>query len=79
MERYHFEVAECVRNNVLTKQTKPESINAINNFTDKNIPSSDKERFVEVVQTELLSLHLGNIAKFKILPAEFEGWKLVWG
>ena len=42
------------------------------------VPESDRARFVEVVETELLGLHPGNIARFRIRPAEFAAWKAVW-
>ncbi|HEY3658686.1 MAG TPA: hypothetical protein VGL34_27250 [Steroidobacteraceae bacterium] len=29
----------------------------------------------KVLETEILSLHDGNIARFRIRPAEFEEWK----
>jgi hypothetical protein len=42
------------------------------------VPEADRRRFVEVVETELLSLHAGNIARYRIRPSEFERWQEVW-
>ncbi len=42
------------------------------------IPEEDCAKFIEVVETELLSLHEGNIARYKIRNADFEKWKKVW-
>lgn len=39
---------------------------------------SDRERFLQVVETELLSLHKGNIARFKLRLAEYELWLKTW-
>lgn len=42
------------------------------------IPMPDQDRFIELVETELLSIHEGNFARYRITPAEFARWKLVW-
>jgi len=43
------------------------------------IPAGDRAKFVEIIDTELLSLHEGNFARYWIRPSEFEKWKRVWG
>lgn len=35
-------------------------------------------RFIEVVEKELLSLHEGNIARYRLRPGEFAHWQEVW-
>jgi hypothetical protein len=42
------------------------------------IQEADRAKFIEVVETELLSLHDGNFARYKIRPSEFATWKTVW-
>jgi len=42
------------------------------------IQQHDQEKFIEVVDTELLSLHEGNFARYWVRPAEFQHWKKVW-
>ena len=42
------------------------------------IPEDDRTKFREVVETELLSLHAGNFARYWIRPSEFAAWKAVW-
>lgn len=42
------------------------------------IQQQDQKKFIEAVDTELLSLHEGNFARFWIRPAEFQHWKKVW-
>jgi len=44
----------------------------------ENIPESDQAKFIEAVETELLSLHDGNFARYWIRPSEFRHWKQVW-
>jgi hypothetical protein len=38
----------------------------------------DRARFIELVETELSSLHEGNIARFRLRPAEYQVWEQTW-
>ncbi|MVT11543.1 Fic family protein [Chitinophaga tropicalis] len=42
------------------------------------LPQADQEKFFEVVATELLSLHEGNFARYRVRPSEFKKWQQVW-
>ncbi len=42
------------------------------------LPAADRAKFLEVVETELLKLHAGNIARYRIRPSEFESWQEKW-
>jgi hypothetical protein len=42
------------------------------------LPTHDQEKFTESVETELLSLHEGNFARYQIRPSEFKSWKSMW-
>ena len=42
------------------------------------LPAEDAERFVEIVETDLLDLHEGNIARAGLSPREFQAWKAGW-
>jgi hypothetical protein len=44
----------------------------------RQLPDTDRARFIEVVETELLSLHEGNFARYRILPSKFAAWEQVW-
>jgi len=39
------------------------------------LPESDRDPFARLVDLELRSLHIGNIARFRIRPGEFAAWK----
>ena len=40
-----------------------------------NIPEPDRERFAEMAESELMSLHEGNFARFRLRPSEFDDWR----
>ena len=42
------------------------------------LPEKDRPKFTEAVETELLSLHDGNFARYWVRPLEFKRWKEVW-
>ncbi len=45
----------------------------------KTLPERDQPRFIEVVETELLSLHEGNFARYRIRLSDFKRWQSLWG
>jgi len=42
------------------------------------VPAGDRPKFIEVVETELLSLHEGNFARYRVRPSQFAAWKAAW-
>lgn len=42
------------------------------------LPVKDREKFIEVVETEILALNEGNIARYRIRPSLFHEWQKVW-
>ncbi len=45
----------------------------------KTLPERDQQRFIEVVETELLSLHEGNSARYRIRLSDLKRWQVLWG
>jgi hypothetical protein len=42
------------------------------------VPPVDLARFVEVAETELMDLHEGNIARYRLRPSEYQSWREKW-
>jgi Fic family protein len=57
---------------------KTQAIHAIRQQAHKSIPEQDQARFIETVERELSSLHMGNIARYQLRPKEYENWKKTW-
>ena len=52
----------------------------ITNWVEKNgIPEAEREKFRDMAESELVSLHEGNFARYQIRPSEFAAWQEVWG
>lgn len=47
-------------------------------WTQEHIDQPQRERFREIAERELLSLHDGNFARYGVRPSEFEAWQEVW-
>jgi hypothetical protein len=75
--KYREEIRSLV-NQVVTDEIP--SVDAAKLIAEKSqeFPAEDQARFIETVDTELLSLHEGNIARYRIRPSEFKQWKDNW-
>ncbi|MBP6599069.1 MAG: Fic family protein [Giesbergeria sp.] len=71
-------IAQAVADVVCGKMSKLQAISYIQQFAREQIEVPDQGRFIEVVETQLLSLHEGNIARYRLRPSEFHGWREVW-
>ncbi|TVS08906.1 MAG: hypothetical protein EA417_21700 [Gammaproteobacteria bacterium] len=50
----------------------------IASWTKTHIDAPDRERFREIAESVLLSLHEGNFARYQLRPAEFRTWQEAW-
>lgn len=57
---------------------KREAAESIAGGAKREIEEKDRDRFVEVVETELSCLHEGNIARYRLRPGQFRKWKENW-
>ena len=63
---------------VRERMDKSQAIAFIRHCAETRLPAPDRARFVEVTETQLMSLHEGNIARFRLRPSEFAAWVAVW-
>lgn len=76
--RYRESIAELIREVVLAPLDRRAAGALIRRYANENIPEQDVARFVELVETELMSLHEGNIARYRVRPSKFQVWQGVW-
>ncbi|HKK29319.1 MAG TPA: Fic family protein, partial [Alphaproteobacteria bacterium] len=76
--RYRALVAEMVAAVVRERMDKKAAIGWARQRAAEQVPTADQARFVEVVETEIMSLHEGNIARYRIRPAEYQAWRQGW-
>ena len=76
--RYRELIADCVRDIVTKMMDKRTTTAYLRRRASETLPSADGARLVDVVEMEVMSLHEGNIARFRLSPPEFEAWKEIW-
>ena len=76
--RYRALIAAVVAAVVRTGMGKQAATALTRQTAAEQVPAADQARFVEVAETELMSLHEGNIARYRLRPAEFHAWRQGW-
>ncbi len=77
--QHRVPVAEAVAAVVRGGMDKKAATAFIRRRAAENISPESRARFVEVVETELMSLHDGNIARYRLRPSEYQAWRKTWG
>jgi len=76
--RYREFIEDCVRDIVTKLMDKKTATAHVRRHASQMLPPGDGARLIDVVETEAVSLHEGNIARFRLSPPEFEAWKKIW-
>jgi hypothetical protein len=75
---YRQQLTEVVREIVLMPVARKVVSSFISKFAEGRVVDQDKARFLEIVETEVISLHEGNIARHRIRPSEYRRWREGW-
>lgn len=74
--RYRTQIQEIVRSIILNSVTGSDVVPQIRASIDSStITEADREEVFSLIEHEIASLHDGNVARFKVLPSEFQSWK----
>jgi Fic/DOC family len=57
---------------------RPDALKYLEDWSAENIPDDYRSQFIEVAEEEILSLHEGNFARYRLRPSEFEAWRSIW-
>lgn len=50
----------------------------IQSYAGEHVPGDDQSRFSELAETELIALHEGSIARYRLRPSEYRTWHAAW-
>jgi fido (protein-threonine AMPylation protein) len=67
-------IAEVIRGGL----SRGDALAHLTRRTGEQIPEQERERFREVVEGELLAVHEGNFARYRVKPSEFRAWRERW-
>ena len=76
--RHRTALREVVAEIVRGKMDKRQAAAHVAEAARGRIDEPERERFREIAERELVSLHEGNFARYRIAPAEFEAWQAIW-
>lgn len=76
--RYRTRVTEVVGDIVREAMNKKAATAFIQQHATEHVPQEDRARFVEVAETEIMSLHEGNIARYRLRPSQYQTWRQTW-
>lgn len=71
--KYRSALTELIRDVVLHPTAGAQKL--VIAWTTEHIQEGDRQNFITLVQAELRGLHEGNIARFRLRPAEFKEWQ----
>ena len=76
--RYRALVADAVSEVVGSGMGKKVAAAFIKRRASEDVPREDRMRFIEVVETAVMNLHEGNIARYRLRPLQYQKWKETW-
>lgn len=76
--RHRTALRALVGNVIRERLNKTQATNYIAVWVVEHVDEPERERFREVVERELLSIHSGNFARYRVTPAEFAAWHETW-
>ena len=76
--RHRTSLREVVSEVVRGRMDKKQATLHVGVWSREHVDLQERERFREVAERELLGLHEGNFARYRIRPSEFEAWQQSW-
>jgi len=76
--RYRDHIAQLVNNVVVSGLGSQGAVLLVKQYAVEHVPERERARFIEVVETEIMGLHEGNIARYGIRPSVYANWKQTW-
>jgi len=76
--RHRTSLCEVIGEVIRGRMDKRQAVWHLKAWTEKNIDTPDCARFRETAESELIGMHEGNFARFRIRPSEFAEWWKAW-
>ncbi len=75
---HRAEIGRTVKEVVTGRMDQSQAVRHIAEAAARGVAPAEAARFREIVETELGSLHEGNIARYRLRPSEFTAWSEQW-
>lgn len=74
--RYRDLIREIVRSIILERVAGERVVRKIRDLIEtQDVPEDDRAPLFSLIENEIISLHEGNVARYKVRPSEFQTWK----
>lgn len=75
--RYRDLIAQIVSTIIRERMNREAAIEFIRHRSEQ-AAAEDRVRLIEITETEIMSLHEGNFARYRVRPSEYEAWRASW-
>jgi Fic family protein len=76
--RYRAQLRELIAELIRSRTLRKNATGRISVWATERIGTSDRKRFAEIAEDELIGLHEGNFARYQVRPSEFAAWRISW-
>ena len=76
--RHRLALREVIGTVIRGRMDKEQTATHVGAWTEAHIDEPERAGFREIAERELLGLHEGNFARYRITPSEFATWQKVW-
>ncbi|MEP2715359.1 Fic family protein [Pseudophaeobacter sp.] len=76
--KYRTEITEVVSQILSTPMSRQDVVAFLKPWSADNMPDCDQAKFRRTIEDELLALHEGNFARYRVRPSEFRAWQALW-
>ncbi|MBO6550569.1 MAG: Fic family protein [Rhizobiales bacterium] len=76
--RYRQALKQIVTDVIHSSLDQAQAAKHIAKWSEENISDEDRAKFIESAESEILSLHEGNFARYAVTPRQFEAWQSIW-
>jgi Fic family protein len=63
---------------VRSQYNREDALKYLEEWSVENLLANERAKFTDVAEDEILALHEGNFARYKVRPSEFDAWWKVW-
>jgi hypothetical protein len=76
--RYRALMADMISEIIAAGMDKKVAAAFIKRRAIEDVPQADRARFTEAVETAVMNLHEGNIARYRVRLSQYQKWKETW-
>jgi hypothetical protein len=77
-QTHHNELRQLIGDVIRGALNRRSAATHITEWSAAHLATADQEQFRTIVESDLLSIHEGNFARYQVRPSEFAAWQAAW-